>query len=141
MLVTSLIIQYLSAMSSVYFRFFTHLLLYIFWSVFFAASQLSFEVSLGCLGSLPKNLAVFFLFVVFFMRINAKKHIANTNSTIKTAFIILIFIYPTDPSICNSINLFISILYSIGRIFVNGSIKPLTIRADASSSLIPLVIK
>jgi hypothetical protein len=45
--------------------------------------------------------------------------------------------HPIEPSICSSINLFISTAYSIGSSFVIGSMKPFTIIFEASSSGMP----
>ncbi len=49
--------------------------------------------------------------------------------------------YPTLPSICNSISLFISTAYSIGSSFTSGSMKPVTIIDAASASVMPRLIR
>src|SRR5262245_5509207 len=49
--------------------------------------------------------------------------------------------YPTVPSICSSISLFISTAYSIGSSFTNGSMKPPTIIVLASASERPRLIR
>ncbi len=49
--------------------------------------------------------------------------------------------YPTLPSICNSISLFISTAYSIGSSFTSGSMKPVTIIDEASASVMPRLIR
>jgi hypothetical protein len=46
-------------------------------------------------------------------------------------------LYPTVPSICNSIKRFISTAYSIGSSLTSGSMKPLTIIVAASASVSP----
>ena len=49
--------------------------------------------------------------------------------------------YPTLPSICSSISRFISTAYSMGSSFTSGSMKPVTIMADASASDSPRLIR
>ena len=49
--------------------------------------------------------------------------------------------YPIEPSICSSIRRFISTAYSIGSCLMIGSMNPLTISFEASSSLMPCVIR
>ena len=46
-----------------------------------------------------------------------------------------------EPSICSSISRFISTAYSIGSSLVIGSMNPLTISLDASSSEMPCDIR
>ena len=49
--------------------------------------------------------------------------------------------YPTEPSICSWIRRFISTAYSIGSSFTSGSMNPLTIMVEASSSDSPRLIR
>ncbi len=49
--------------------------------------------------------------------------------------------HPTDPSIWSWISLFISTAYSMGSSLTSGSMKPLTIRVEASASERPRLIR
>ena len=49
--------------------------------------------------------------------------------------------HPTLPSICSSISRFNSTAYSIGSSFTKGSMKPVTIIDDASTSLRPRLMR